>query len=66
LEFYHPLTPNLGLLLTKNDDNVNGEEIKLTSEEVEEYNKLIMKASHEQLFSARKELLLNMTTSDFA
>lgn len=54
LEFYYPITNKLAILLTDKD---MGNVISVSCEEVDAYNKLIIKASDENLIATKKEIL---------
>lgn len=54
LEFYYPISPELGILLS---DEIDANSSNLTKEQVEEYNQSIVAFSFEQIFSSSKELL---------
>jgi hypothetical protein len=58
LEMYYPLSPSLALLITDKKSHQNQTSIKeLSIDEVNQFNKLIIDYSHEQVFSNDKETL---------
>lgn len=54
LELYYPVSPVHAIMLTEKDCYVSGEKIVLSINEVEEYNKHIVKQSHNQIYSNSK------------
>jgi len=52
LEFYYPLSPKLAMLLTDKIDAFQVDRGIMTSTDVETYNRLILRSSHEQVFSS--------------
>jgi hypothetical protein len=54
LELYYPVSPTHAILLTEDDSYISGEKRKLPVEEVDEYNKMIVNQSHEQLYASSK------------
>jgi hypothetical protein len=57
LAFYYPVSPKRAILLMDEPPNSNSSHKHLTALEVEHYNSLIVRASHEMLFSSDKAQL---------
>ena len=51
VEFYYPITPSSALLLTKERKEMNGCNLNITPDEVNNYNTLEQKASNELIFA---------------
>lgn len=56
LELYYPISPSKALLISDNNYG-DPSNIEIKIDKVNEYNSLISRACHEQLFSNKKELL---------
>ena len=57
LEFYYPLSPRIGMLLTERLEIHPNERAAMTKVEVENYNGLILAAAHEQIFSDSRAMM---------
>lgn len=59
LEFYYPISPSLAILLSQ---DVKDSSIKLSEEDVNNYNQKLISFSLEQMFSSSEELLKRYST----
>src|ERR1700724_770091 len=57
LEFYYPLSPRLGLLITERPELANRASLTMDLEQVNRYNSYIAQASYEQVFADSPEVL---------
>ncbi|MES2614071.1 MAG: DUF4238 domain-containing protein, partial [Bdellovibrionota bacterium] len=58
LELYYPISPTRAVLITQNIPSLNSKIIEIKEDnEVLNYNKHIIRQSHEQIYSNQKELL---------
>lgn len=51
VELFYPITPKLGLLLTKDSQYTNGETREINADEIKRYNSIEFKMSREQVFA---------------
>ncbi len=57
LELYYPLKPFLALLITQKAEIINNSILRLDENKIHEYNYLIFKASHEQIYANENNVL---------
>jgi len=57
LEFYYPLSPRLGLLITERPELTNGASLMPDLAQVDRYNSYIVQASYEQIYAESPEVL---------
>lgn len=57
LELYYPISPSLSIMVSKQEKYLDKKVITIDDEDVIKWNDLIVKLSHSQIYSHRRELL---------
>lgn len=57
LEFYYPISPKLAILIRESADNRGTNDIILKEDDVNKYNLMIIKQSHNQIYATSAEVL---------
>ena len=55
LELYYPVSPNLAILITERENDEYKDKLLLSREQVIQYNKMIAKQAHTQLYASSEE-----------